>query len=241
MNARTNLSLEYNDISVLENHHASKAFTMMIKSSPFGEIRPATLLRAESANLDKECDFNILRNLDKQHFADVKSKTIEAILHTDMKLHFKTVSKIKGLIMSEETKDEANTAWQILIFMLHIADISNAAKSGLVSRKWTDRCLEEFFHQGDQEKLLGIEPSPQCDREKTSKPDSQIGFISFVVQPAFEVLACIIPEIRDVVIPHLEHNRQFWEVENRRTEEDTDENIESGHDETEETDLSEPS
>jgi hypothetical protein len=205
--------LQYNDLSVLENHHASKAFTMMIRSSPFGEVKPPQLVRAESANLNTECEFDILCNTNAEQYASIKSKVIDAILHTDMKLHFQTVSKIKGLIISEETKDDTSTPWDILTFMLHMADISNAAKPGVTSRKWTDRCLLEFFQQGDQEKLIGMEPSPQCDRDTVSKPDSQIGFIQFVSLPAFEVLACIIPELKNVAIPHLEQNRQFWESE----------------------------
>lgn len=207
------MSLQYNDISVLENYHASKAFTMMIKSTPFGEVLADKLVRSESVNLNAESDFDILCNLSAEQFTEVKSKTIDAILHTDMKLHFQTVSKIKGLIMSEEKQGEAETMWDILTFMLHMADISNAGKTGLISRQWTDRCLEEFFTQGDQEKKLGMEASPQCDRDTVSKPDSQIGFIRFVVLPAYEVLACIIPELKNCVIPNLEQNRRYWEAE----------------------------
>eukprot|EP00980_Cylindrotheca_fusiformis_P028733 scaffold22641_cov206-Cylindrotheca_fusiformis.AAC.3 len=217
--ARTNLSLQYNDLSVLENHHASTAFTMMIRSSPFGDVGPPGLLRGEAINLNAESDYNILCNTNAQLFTSIKSKAIDAVLHTDMKLHFQTVSKIKGLIISEETKDDkeakddSSTPWEILTFMLHMADISNAAKPGVTARKWTDRCLDEFFNQGDKEKELGCEPSPQCDRDTVSKPDSQIGFIRFVVLPSFEVLACIIPEVKIQVLPHLEQNRQFWESE----------------------------
>ncbi|KAL3943352.1 MAG: hypothetical protein SGBAC_002593 [Bacillariaceae sp.] len=238
--ARTNLSLQYNDISVLENYHASKAFTMMIKSSPFGDVQPEKMVRSESVNLGAESDFDILCNLNSDQFAAVKSKTIDAILHTDMKLHFQTVSKIKGVIMSEEKQGEADTMWDILTFMLHMADISNAAKPGAVSRQWTERCLEEFFEQGDQEKKLGMEPSPQCDRDTVSRPDSQIGFIQFVVLPAYEVLACIIPELKTVAIPQLEQNRQYWEAEAMMREQDEDStispNTEHEHSITESTD-----
>jgi hypothetical protein len=216
---------------------------MMIKSSPLGNGMPTEFAKAESANIFKDSDFNILCNLENEQYAEIKSKTIEAILHTDMKLHFKTVSKIKGLIISEETRDEADTAWQILIFMLHMADISNAGKAGAISRKWTDRCLEEFFNQGDQEKRLGIDPSPQCDRLATSKPDSQIGFIQFVVQPAFELLACIIPKIRGVIIPQLENNKKFWEAESmivgdKTTKEESDDDLSSINCEKEDSDSS---
>lgn len=187
---------------------------MMIKASPFGDVQPEKLVRSESVNLGAESDFDILCNLNGEQFSAVKSKTIDAILHTDMKLHFQTVSKIKGLIMTEDKKGgETDIMWDILTFMLHMADISNAAKPGIFARQWTERCLEEFFSQGDQEKKLGMEPSPQCDRDTVSKPDSQIGFIQFVVLPAYEVLACIIPELKTLVVPILEQNRRYWESE----------------------------
>lgn len=199
----------------------------MIRSSPFGEVARPALVRSESTNLNAESDFNILCNTNAEQFTSIKTMAIDAILHTDMKLHFQTVSKIKGLIISEETKVDTSTPWEILTFMLHMADISNAAKPGVTARKWTDRCLNEFFNQGDQEKLLGVEPSPQCDRDSVSKPDSQIGFIQFVVLPAFEVLACIIPDLKNVVIPHLEQNRRFWESEAMMAEGDEGESLAS--------------
>lgn len=217
---------------------------MMIKSSPFGDVQPDKLVRSDSVNLGTESDFDVLCNLNSEQYAAVKSKTIDAILHTDMKLHFQTVSKIKGVIMSEEKQGEADTMWDILTFMLHMADISNAAKPGPVSRQWTERCLEEFFEQGDQEKKLGMEPSPQCDRHTVSRPDSQIGFIQFVVLPAYEVLACIIPELKNVAIPQLETNRRYWEgeammAEGREVEEEDSTispNTEHEHSTTESTD-----
>ena len=35
--------------------------------------------------------------------------------------------------------------------------------------------MEEFFNQGDQEKELGLDMSPLCDRNTTQIPQSQIG------------------------------------------------------------------
>ena len=43
--------------------------------------------------------------------------------------------------------------------------------------------MEEFFKQGDIERERGLEFSPLCDRHNTMVPQSQIGFIDFIVQP----------------------------------------------------------
>ncbi|CAM9596205.1 unnamed protein product, partial [Laminaria digitata] len=40
--------------------------------------------------------------------------------------------------------------------------------------------------QGDEEKSLGLEPSPLCDRHDTDIATSQKNFISFLVKPLFK-------------------------------------------------------
>jgi hypothetical protein len=49
--------------------------------------------------------------------------------------------------------------------------------------KWADLVSEEFFQQGDNEKSLGLEISPMCDRTKTNLRTMQMGFIEFAVAP----------------------------------------------------------
>ena len=57
---------------------------------------------------------------------------------------------------------------------------------------WTDRVLEEFFSQGDEEASRGfpVTATPQCDRSVPgSLANGQRGFINFVVKPLFTALA----------------------------------------------------
>lgn len=202
------------------------------KTSPNGI--PAPLIRAgsDSINLHSESPYNILCHTSNEQFMSIKKKTIDAILHTDMKQHFQSVSKIKSMILSEDKNDsESDATWQLLVFMLHMADISNPAKQGLLAMQWADRCLQEFFAQGRKEIDNEMEISPLCDEGTTSKPESQIGFIQYIVLPSYEVLACIIPEIKEVVIPHIENNRQFWESQNLMTDfDDFDATTDGGSD-----------
>ena len=78
---------------------------------------------------------------------------------------------------------------------------------------WTDRCLEEFFAQGDLERERGMPVSPNCDRDTTQRPDSQIGFIQYVVKPAYMVLAKVIPKTGETVLPVIESNLNYWKKE----------------------------
>lgn len=66
-----------------------------------------------------------------------------------------------------------------------------------------DRCLEEFFLQGDAEKKAGMPVSPMCDRKLTVKSESQLGFIRFIVRPSFVLLSDLMPRVVDEVLPCL--------------------------------------
>merc|ERR1712048_213736 len=45
------------------------------------------------------------------------------------------------------------------------------------------RVLNEYFAQGEQEKKLGIPVQMLNDRDKVNRPNSQIGFIEFIITP----------------------------------------------------------
>ena len=187
----SDLALSWNDASVLENEHASQAFKIMFQ----------------------EDDAEFL-SCDKLQYAAIRKKMIDAVLHTDMTKHFATVDKIKSTAANKDWGQlDPDTRWEVLMYMLHLADISNPAKGDPMFKIWTDRCLEEFFAQGDKEKSLGLDISPQCDRATTKRPDSQIGFIKFVVKPAYEVLGDIIPGVKENVLPVIVNNLIYWSNE----------------------------
>ena len=72
-----------------------------------------------------------------------------------------------------------------------VADLSYPSKGLDYSMQWIDRCLEEFFEQGDREKDLGLPVG--YDRVTLDKPKSQVGFFTFFVQPMYETLDVLIP------------------------------------------------
>ena len=148
---------------------------------------------------------------------------IDAILHTDMTNHFEMVNAARGLLR-EQGDDSFNgpsssgdSSWQILMYMLHMADISGQAKADPLFHHWRDRCFEEFFAQGDQEAAMGLAISPLCDRHTVAISDSQIGFLKFVVQPAYEVLGQYIPFVEDSVLPVICSNMMYY-VEQQQVE-----------------------
>jgi hypothetical protein len=116
---------------------------------------------------------------------------------------------------------------QFLKILLKAADVSNPAKALSLYLFWTNRILEEFYAQGDEEAGLGIPVTamPQCDRLKPAVLEGQKGFISFVVKPVFESLCGFSEAVfksehlssdnnkeegLSEPIDHVHSNLQFW-------------------------------
>ncbi|XP_076451771.1 high affinity cGMP-specific 3',5'-cyclic phosphodiesterase 9A-like isoform X2 [Babylonia areolata] len=178
INARTELALRYNDISPLENHHCAVAFEV----------------------LEKE-DCNIFQHLPKDQFRKLREGMIRCILATDMAKHNEIVNSFKSIIPHFDFSDKEHRAVLQMVLM-KTADISNEARPLEVATPWLDCLLTEFFNQSDMEKLEGLPVAPFMDRDKVTKPSSQIGFIKFVLLPLFESVGQLFPQIdADVIEP----------------------------------------
>ncbi|XP_055331385.1 dual specificity calcium/calmodulin-dependent 3',5'-cyclic nucleotide phosphodiesterase 1A-like isoform X8 [Paramacrobiotus metropolitanus] len=166
--SRSNLAMLYNDRSVLENYHLSASFALMQKD-----------------------EHNILANLTKEEYREFRSLVIDMVLATDMSIHFQQIKNMKSLLSMPESIDKSKA----LQLVLHACDISHPAKPWDLHYKWTIGVLEEFFQQGDREKELGLPFSPLCDRQTTVIPQSQIGFIDFIVEPSMTIMADMLEKI----------------------------------------------
>ena len=196
VNKQTDLAVVYNDQSVLENMHASRASHLL----------------KESGGDDEDNSEGIFGKLSKKNRVTVRTGIIRAILSTDMSHHFKSVAKMEGYIADLKVTESSSSILahinksehsklreKLLPFILHLADISNPTKSPDVSIEWSNSAYDEFFLQGDKEAKEGMPISPLCDRSTTNPPDGQIGFISYVVKPAFVVLQQCLPEVHEVL------------------------------------------
>lgn len=199
INCKSEYALQYNDQSVLENMHLSRAFSVVLGSGG-------------NAGLD------IFKKMKPMQYSSVRSMVIKAVLHTDMTKHFVSVNQLKGLIVSNSAEGliGSSKSFEVLSFLLHLADISNQSKPGRLFERWTDLCLEEFFRQGDEEKKLGLPVSPLCDRASTDRAGSQIGFIQVIILPAFKVIGKCIPKVEEIILPNIENNLDFWILESKR-------------------------
>ncbi|KAL7527084.1 hypothetical protein ACHAXR_001790 [Thalassiosira sp. AJA248-18] len=223
VNKRTELSLIYNDNSVLENMHASRSSYLLEDINEVG-----------GCGGDMVATGGMLGKMTNEQRKLFRESMIKSILSTDMSHHFSEMTKMARYVGALEdemmeklpmqpflscigTDNHAKLRAKFLPFLLHLADISNAAKPRSVSLEWTDAVYDEFFLQGDMEAAQDMTISPLCDRATTNRPEAQVGFMNFVVKPAFALLARCIPEVESVVMRQLEENFKFWEEEKAKT------------------------
>ncbi|XP_077584280.1 dual specificity calcium/calmodulin-dependent 3',5'-cyclic nucleotide phosphodiesterase 1A [Stigmatopora nigra] len=178
IHTRSEVATLYNDRSVLENHHVSAAYRLMADD-----------------------DTNILINLNKDDWRELRALVIEMVMATDMSCHFQQIKSMRNVLAQPHSVDKV----KLLSLMLHAADISHPAKSWPLHYRWTHSLMEEFFRQGDKEVELGLPFSPLCDRKATMIAQSQIGFIDFIVEPTFGVLVDV---AQKVMAPLLEEERK---------------------------------
>ncbi|XP_042212478.1 uncharacterized protein LOC121859606 [Homarus americanus] len=193
INAKTELALRYNDISPLENHHCSVAFTVLERN---------------------EC--NIFRNVPAEDYKKIREGMIRCILATDMARHNEILSDFREAI-------PAKINCMLSMILIKVADISNEARPLDIAEPWLECLMQEFFNQSDLEKLEGLPVSPFMDREKVTKPSSQCSFIGFVLLPLFEALGKVMPELDELIIQPvkyaLDHYRRLNEASKKASEE----------------------
>ncbi|KAL9647651.1 hypothetical protein ABK040_015141 [Willaertia magna] len=187
VNIKHELALVYNDVSVLENHHASQAFYLL-----------------------RSC--NICENLTKDEYRDFRRLVISTILSTDMAHHFEILTKFQTRLqtgpLSRESKEDKQ---QLMSIVLKCADVSNATRPQTIAKRWSEHLLNEFFHQGDEERERGLPISPLMDRHNIDIAKSQLNFIDYIAYPLFKTLLTFSPHFNNTVGETIKKNREFWE------------------------------
>lgn len=157
---QSELALTYNDRSVLENYHCRTIFEVA--------RRP---------------DCNIFAGMDPADAKTVRKTMINMIIATDMSAHFDYFAKLQQLVSASRDRNETEARELILAIVVKMADVSNCAKNVALYQAWTERIMEEFFQQGDEERALGLPISPYMDRTNTCVPKCQMSFIEYVSGP----------------------------------------------------------
>ncbi|XP_063626705.1 high affinity cAMP-specific and IBMX-insensitive 3',5'-cyclic phosphodiesterase 8 isoform X2 [Cydia splendana] len=208
-NSRHPLSILYNDISVLESHHAALTFKLTL-------------------NDDR---VNIFKNLDRDTYKTVRHNVVDMILATEMTRHYEHLAKFVNVFYAKgnvggSKEDNMNTDVDppsldpgaftqpenvVLVkrMMIKCADVSNASRPQKFAFEWARRIAEEYFLQTDEEKAKDLPVvMPMFDRATCSIPRSQIGFIDYIIKDMMDAWAVFIdmPEL----VTHAKQNHARW-------------------------------
>ena len=146
----------------LENHHASSIFKLL-----------------------RDKRYNIWSNMNTNEYRTFRSLVISLVLATDMANHASLIERMSTYFFFRETNATTSAADSktLLQTILHAADISNATKPWPIYVQSAEKIMEEFFVQGDLEKINYEDDKPTFDRETTDITQLQIGFITHIVHP----------------------------------------------------------
>jgi len=183
VNTRHPLAVLYNGKSVLENHHAATSMALL--------ARP-------------DLDFTI--NLPADDAKEMKKLIVDLVLATDVTT---TMPFVKGL-SSRLSSGEKPSAEDVQLIIIKASDISNPTRPLSTYEHWIKGVVAEFYAQGDVERKLGLPISMNCDRETVVVSKCQVGFISFLVQPLFECLATVLPDVSHMCIENLLSNKAHF-------------------------------
>ncbi|XP_075169971.1 phosphodiesterase 8 [Haematobia irritans] len=191
-NSNSPLAILYNDLTVLESHHASITFKLTLGD--------------DSAN--------IFKNLDTETYKAARTTIIDMILATEMTRHFEHLAKFVSVFGAElEPRDIVQSEEESSVLMrrmlIKVADVSNPARPMICCIEWCRRIAEEYFMQTDEEKSKNLPiVMPMFDRATCSIPKSQIGFIEYIIQDMMHAWDSFIdmPEL----ITYMQINYSQW-------------------------------
>lgn len=204
------LALNYNDYSVLENHHCSTAFKIL-----------------------KQEKFNICSNLSADSFKKFRKVAIEAILATDMRKHFEMIEEFRKKANGNEAfvpnadageKEPSHGHFYLLTHMvLHTSDLYVPTKKVENAIRWNSLVCEEFMAQNAHEKKLGLPETPTCKNLDIplNRASNERFFVEKLVTPLWIELDKFVDEALVVQRANLRAVLKHWaeQVETLNSEE----------------------
>ncbi|RHY38862.1 hypothetical protein DYB30_003528 [Aphanomyces astaci] len=222
------LAIQYNDMSVLEQHHASETFRIL--------HLPAC---------------NILLGVSKPGYQTIRKLVIDGILQTDMKCHFDLVHDLEDAVtLSQSISSVVRRQKNLDMFdianathvkwltgaILHASDIGAQTYPVAIAGQWyvyvkvfdlltithprmhasiqtrSNRLVDEFRLLGEKERSEGLPVAPFRDNLTTSKAVGrlQLNFINYIVTPIWHLLIDMFPDA-GVLRVNLDENRTHFQ------------------------------
>lgn len=155
------LAIRYSDQLVLEHHHLAASFNVMFSNE----------------------DCNIFENMPVEQFREARKLMIAAVLNTDLSKHFTLLTELKTKLGNNFPTESLDDRILILSITLRICDHFKVMRGPTIFFKWMDAMFEEFYKQGDMEKVLDLPISKFMDRENTNKEKVFSNYLNVVCRP----------------------------------------------------------
>ncbi|EFX88338.1 hypothetical protein DAPPUDRAFT_311486 [Daphnia pulex] len=155
---------------------------------------------------------NILQSLSPEQYRQSVHMIEHAILSTDLAVYFRKKSRFITMVENGEFNWQDPDQKSLLCGMMMTGcDVGAIAKPWSIQHRIAKLVAEEFFEQGDMEKLqLNETPIAMFDRdEKDNLPKMQIGFIDSICLPLYRALSESFPWVKPVYETCLS-NREQW-------------------------------
>lgn len=211
-NAGHDLAVLYNDIAVLESHHAAMAFQLTAKDSKS----------------------NIFQNLNVDQFKLIRQSVIDMVMATEMKQHFEHLAKFdnfnkrhsihednvstNGRGTPESTTSTVNNFQSpenkgvLRRMIIKCSDIANPARPNKLCQIWAYRIAEEYFKQTEEEQKRDLPiVMPVFDRKTCNVPKSQIFFMDYFVMNLYAAWNNLVQVTEAMNFLH--SNYDYWKRE----------------------------
>ncbi|XP_037532932.1 dual 3',5'-cyclic-AMP and -GMP phosphodiesterase 11A [Nematolebias whitei] len=162
------LALLYGTSATLEHHHFNHA---------------VMILQSEG--------HNIFANLSSKEYSNMMQLLKQAILSTDLTLHFERRTKFFECVLSSEFSWSVEEHRGLLRSMLMTAcDLGAVTRPWKISKQVAELVTSEFFEQGDRERSeLKLTPAAIFDRERKDElPALQLEWIDGICKPLYQAL-----------------------------------------------------
>ena len=204
VNSNSELALTYNDISCLENYHASTLFRILRKE-----------------------ENNIFEHMEISDYKQIRKRIVNQILATDMVNHAMVLSCVKAKIsawnmdnidknkkfvfLSGVEKTKFDEQQMMLNYLVHTADLAHNTRKFQISIKWVELLTKEFWLQGDIERHKKLSVSFLCDRNDVDVPHSQVGFLNGFILSTFTILVTMFPSL-GFTLDNAKNNLKEWQA-----------------------------
>jgi cAMP and cAMP-inhibited cGMP 3',5'-cyclic phosphodiesterase 10 len=197
------------------DHRGKNNKFMLDTESPLAAIYSTSTMEHHHFNqtvtILQQKGHNIFSKLSSSEYKQVLSYVKHCILATDLALFFPNKAKLSQLA-ADRTFSWGNSEHRLLIqaIAMTACDLSASAKPWDVQVKTVKVIFEEFYEQGDAEKLAGHVPSPLMDRDRKCELGAiQVGFLTGICIPCYSLLYALIPETKPM-LDQCQANLEQW-------------------------------